>query len=286
MEERLARQARTGPPRRRNHRTGRPSRCRRIPLPGAGRGLRPGRGLVRHRHRLLRPLAELPLRDQHRRGAGKGARGPRAAHFAADQPSLQRGPGELLQGAGHDPRGHPEERGRAAERRPCTAPPTTWSGRCGCIARSSGDEALAAENLRQAQRELTWYVDDAGCWVFRGRFTPEQGAVIAQALEAALEIQFRERRDEPGRGGGGNRARPGLPAGRGRAHRATAGRCARAGGYGLPRRPGSGRQQCRPLHREPAYRYRDPASRWRRRRSGTGGRQPLLPTFPRKRRGG
>jgi hypothetical protein len=59
------------------------------------------------------------------------------------------------------------------------------------------DEALAAENLRQAQRELTWYIDDAGCWVFRGRFTPEQGAVIAQALEAALEIQFRERRDEP-----------------------------------------------------------------------------------------
>jgi len=58
-------------------------------------------------------------------------------------------------------------------------------------------EALAAENLRQAQRELTWYVDDAGCWVFRGRFTPEQGAVIAQALEAALEIQFKERRDEP-----------------------------------------------------------------------------------------
>jgi hypothetical protein len=58
-------------------------------------------------------------------------------------------------------------------------------------------EALAAGNLRQAQRELTWYVDDAGCWVFRGRFTAEQGAVISQALEAALEIQFRESRDEP-----------------------------------------------------------------------------------------
>jgi hypothetical protein len=58
-------------------------------------------------------------------------------------------------------------------------------------------EALATENLRQAQRELTWCVDDAGCWVFRGRFTPEQGAVISQALETALEVQFRERRHEP-----------------------------------------------------------------------------------------
>jgi hypothetical protein len=58
-------------------------------------------------------------------------------------------------------------------------------------------EALAAENQRHTQRDLTWYVDDAGCWVLRGRFTPEQGAVISQALEAALELQFRERRDEP-----------------------------------------------------------------------------------------
>jgi 5-methylcytosine-specific restriction endonuclease McrA len=58
-------------------------------------------------------------------------------------------------------------------------------------------EALAAENLRHTGRELAWHVDEAGCWVFRGRFTPEQGAVIAQALEAAMEAQFRERRDEP-----------------------------------------------------------------------------------------
>jgi hypothetical protein len=33
----------------------------------------------------------------------------RAAGFAADQPGLQRRPGELLQGAGHDPRGHAQE---------------------------------------------------------------------------------------------------------------------------------------------------------------------------------
>jgi hypothetical protein len=58
-------------------------------------------------------------------------------------------------------------------------------------------EALEAENLRHAQRELSWYVDDSGCWVFRGRFTPEQGAVLSQALEAAMEAEFRERRDEP-----------------------------------------------------------------------------------------
>jgi hypothetical protein len=56
-------------------------------------------------------------------------------------------------------------------------------------------EALAQENLRHAQRELSWHVDDSGFWVFRGRLTPEQGAVIAKALEAAMEREFQEHRD-------------------------------------------------------------------------------------------
>jgi len=56
-------------------------------------------------------------------------------------------------------------------------------------------EALDAEHLRQAQRELQWYVDHTGLWVFKGRFTPEQGALIAKALEAAMEAEFQERKD-------------------------------------------------------------------------------------------
>src|SRR3990172_13035121 len=53
-------------------------------------------------------------------------------------------------------------------------------------------EALDQENTRHAQRELSWYVDDEGYWVLRGRFTPEQGALIQNALEQAMEEDFQE----------------------------------------------------------------------------------------------
>ena len=48
-------------------------------------------------------------------------------------------------------------------------------------------EALKKENERHDHRELSWRIDEDGYWVFRGRFTPEQGAVIKQALEKAQE---------------------------------------------------------------------------------------------------
>ncbi|MDT8322171.1 MAG: DUF222 domain-containing protein [Xanthomonadales bacterium] len=57
-------------------------------------------------------------------------------------------------------------------------------------------EALDEENRRHALRELSWYVDGDGCWVFRGCFSPEQGALIAKALEKAMDQQFEERREE------------------------------------------------------------------------------------------
>jgi len=46
-------------------------------------------------------------------------------------------------------------------------------------------EALKKENERHAKRELSWRIDDDGYWTLRGRFTPEQGAVIRRALEKA-----------------------------------------------------------------------------------------------------
>jgi len=58
-------------------------------------------------------------------------------------------------------------------------------------------EALQEENHRHAKRELSWYVEDSGFWVFRGRFTPEQGALIAKALEAALDDDFEEQQAVP-----------------------------------------------------------------------------------------
>ncbi|MGD8681814.1 MAG: DUF222 domain-containing protein [Lysobacterales bacterium] len=53
-------------------------------------------------------------------------------------------------------------------------------------------EALEAENQRHALRELQWYIDHDGLWTFKGRFTPEQGALISQALEAAMTAEDRE----------------------------------------------------------------------------------------------
>ena len=59
------------------------------------------------------------------------------------------------------------------------------------------DEALELENIRHAQRELSWMMDSDGMWLFRGKFTAEQGALIARALEAAMDEMFVESENEP-----------------------------------------------------------------------------------------
>ena len=56
-------------------------------------------------------------------------------------------------------------------------------------------EALQLENQRHDHRKLSWLLDDQGYWVFRGRFTPEQGAIISKAFEAALDQLFDEDTD-------------------------------------------------------------------------------------------
>jgi hypothetical protein len=58
-------------------------------------------------------------------------------------------------------------------------------------------EALEKENVRHAQRELSWIVDHDGMWLFKGKFTPEQGALIQKALEGAMDELFEEQRNEP-----------------------------------------------------------------------------------------
>jgi hypothetical protein len=59
------------------------------------------------------------------------------------------------------------------------------------------NQALAAENDRHDARELTWYFDDDGAMVFKARLTPEQGARVVKALEAAMDAAFRERNEDP-----------------------------------------------------------------------------------------
>jgi hypothetical protein len=58
-------------------------------------------------------------------------------------------------------------------------------------------EALMAENNRHANRELSWYLDGDGMWVFKGKFTAEQGALIKKALESAMSELFEEQKNEP-----------------------------------------------------------------------------------------
>jgi hypothetical protein len=59
-------------------------------------------------------------------------------------------------------------------------------------------EALEEENLRHGHRELSWYIDDDEYWVFKGRFTPEQGAMLQKALEAAGDQLFKEQQNVSG----------------------------------------------------------------------------------------
>jgi len=58
-------------------------------------------------------------------------------------------------------------------------------------------EALEEENLRHGHRELSWYTDDDGYWVLKGRFTAEQGALLQKALERAGDELFEEQKDVP-----------------------------------------------------------------------------------------
>ncbi len=48
-----------------------------------------------------------------------------------------------------------------------------------------------------AHRELSWCMDGDGMWVFKGKFTAEQGALIARALEGAMDELFEEQQNEP-----------------------------------------------------------------------------------------
>ena len=62
--------------------------------------------------------------------------------------------------------------------------------------RTKRNEALELDNRAHALRELSWYIDDDGMWVFKGRFSAEQGALIAKALEGAMDELFEEQKEE------------------------------------------------------------------------------------------
>jgi Domain of unknown function (DUF222) len=53
------------------------------------------------------------------------------------------------------------------------------------------------DQQRFLNRQLTTWVDDDGMVVIRGRLTPEVGAVVQRALEAAADRLFRQSRHCP-----------------------------------------------------------------------------------------
>jgi len=58
-------------------------------------------------------------------------------------------------------------------------------------------EAFEQGELQHARRRLGLYQDDDGSWVMNGRLSPEQGALIAKALDAAEEQLFEEQKQVP-----------------------------------------------------------------------------------------
>ena len=58
-------------------------------------------------------------------------------------------------------------------------------------------EAMEQENQRHALRELNWFIDDDGSYVFRARLTPEQGERVARAIEAACDENDSELKNVP-----------------------------------------------------------------------------------------
>lgn len=60
--------------------------------------------------------------------------------------------------------------------------------------RATRPDDLDEVNARHAERHLTWHRDDDGSLVVQGRLSPEDGAVVVKALEAAADVRSAERK--------------------------------------------------------------------------------------------
>jgi len=58
-------------------------------------------------------------------------------------------------------------------------------------------QALQEENRSHALRELSWYTDEDGMWVLKGRLSAEQGVLISKVLEGVMAELDAEQKDEP-----------------------------------------------------------------------------------------
>ncbi len=80
---------------------------------------------------------------------------------------------------------------------PCGTTAQTGSAWCRAWRRVDDVAAAAQEESRHLHRHLSTWIDDDGMVVIRGRLTPEVGAVVQRALEAAADRLFREAQATP-----------------------------------------------------------------------------------------
>ena len=169
--------------------------CRHLRAAGAAARVRRAHRLEQ-RLPLLRPLAALAHRHRPRRRPREGARRPRAGGAAAHQRHDAARRDLLRQGAGADPRRHARTTKRRCWTSPRPAPPPTSNAGPRLAAGRSVAAAAQAES-RHLHRQLSTWVDDDGMVVIRGRLTPEVGAVVQRALEAAADRLYREAQGAP-----------------------------------------------------------------------------------------
>ena len=82
-------------------------------------------------------------------------------------------------GAGHDAGGHGREREIFAD--DCLHGTASHKRAVRQFRRAKRNEALKAENDRYERRRVVWHMDEDGCWVMHGRFTPEQSERVMKA---------------------------------------------------------------------------------------------------------
>ena len=75
-----------------------------------------------------------------------------------------------------------------------TARRRTWSGWCGPGAGAIGSRRRGTPSAGTSPREASIWVDDDGMVILRARLTPELGAVVQRALEAASDRLYQESR--------------------------------------------------------------------------------------------
>ena len=154
------------------------------------------RRLGKARSALLCALVELEVRNKHWRGPGESPRGARAEGFAKISDAFREGRLSYSKVRAMTRVGTPEnedylmmiaKHGTAAH-----------VDRLVRLYRQvKRTEALAQENRRHEFRELSLYQLDHDCFVIRGRLTPEQGALVKKALEAAMDEDFNEQENAP-----------------------------------------------------------------------------------------